>query len=813
MSTPRPQYPMAAIVGQERAKLALIISLIDPNIRGVLIHGPKGTGKSLIVRALTDLLPEVEVVDGCPFNCSPTDPTNMCQNCKATYDSGESLPRKTVKMKIVQIPLGATEDRIIGSLDIDRAMDEGLKALEPGLLADANQNILYIDEVNLLPDHITDDILDAAASGWNIVERESVSIAHPSRFILIGSMNPEEGELRPQILDRFGIHASTENLKNPNERMEVLRRIEEYSRDPEAFRLKYMEEQERLKTRIAEARRLLPKVEISEEMIESIAQTCVKLKVDGHRPDIIAVRVAKALAAYNGRVEVTPEDVLLAVEMALGHRTRRSGLEPPAKPDEIKDALQETALGRELGRPLLKTLQLTFPLVLLRRINLTALLRNLLFIAAAYIFLYLTLFSAIKIIKALILGFQPEFTPLSLEGLVAAALAALIARLILKGKRREAIVVPLLDLSEIIIETDRKLEAKYIFEGEKPTRTIPTMVKPTHDFKSLIDSGTKIPVGASEALSPQIQPSINLKRGKAGFSGRGGRKFIAGRRAETSTSTRRGRYVWHMKPREKPWDIALAPTVRVAATRQKMRDRGGLALRIEPEDVRVKMKEYKIPYSIVLLVDMSYSMVNSMRNLARAVFSLHKSVYRRRDKVGLVVFKGSEATVLQHPTTNLDLIFHKLVNVGASDYTPLAAGLLKAWRLLRLERNRNRDALPILIVISDGIANVPLQNPVSMFSRRRFLLESQADVIDAARLIAKDGVRTFIINTAHSMEPPPPNLEKARLQGRSLWYTPTELMMEIARVTRGVYYGLKLTGEQAPAKGAEGAKIIEKYSF
>ena len=210
----RPVYPFTAIVGQEELKLALLLNAVNPHIGGLLIRGPKGTGKSTSVRALSDILPEVDVVEGCRFNCSPTDPTNMCGDCPARYRKDGELPKVARPMRVVTLPIGATEDRVVGSLDIEQAIKLGIRALEPGILAEANQNVLYIDEVNLLPDHITDDILDVAASGWNIVEREAISLGHPARFMLIGTMNPEEGELRPQLMDRFALHVRIENISN-----------------------------------------------------------------------------------------------------------------------------------------------------------------------------------------------------------------------------------------------------------------------------------------------------------------------------------------------------------------------------------------------------------------------------------------------------------------------------------------------------------------------------------------------------------------------------------------------------------------------
>ncbi|MEM0084483.1 MAG: ATP-binding protein [Candidatus Methanomethylicia archaeon] len=336
-----PTYPFTAIVDQENMKLALLLNAINPRIGGVLIRGAKGTGKSTAVRALAEILPEIEVVKGCPFNCNPRDPTNMCEICRSKYENGEPLEIERKKMRIVTLPIGATEDRVVGTLDIARAIKEGIKALEPGLLAEANQNILYVDEINLLPDHIVDDILDAAASGWNVVEREGISVAHPARFILIGTMNPEEGELRPQLLDRLALHVQVENIYEKDLRIEIMKRNLEYEENPEAFRSKYAQQQEELKRRIIQARMLLQKVKVPDKLLEVISRLCIKLRVDGHRPDITILKTAKTLAAFEGNTEVTLEHIITCAKLTLSHRTRRGGLEEPATPQQIEAAIKE----------------------------------------------------------------------------------------------------------------------------------------------------------------------------------------------------------------------------------------------------------------------------------------------------------------------------------------------------------------------------------------------------------------------------------------------------------------------------------------
>lgn len=313
--------PFSAIVGQERLKKALLIIAINPSIDGLLIKGPKGVAKSTAVRALANLLPEIEVVADCPFSCDPNDYNKMCESCKRRLLSGEKLPIKKRKMRIVDLPVSATLDRVIGSLDIKKAIEDGIKALQPGLLAEANRGILYIDEVNLLNDDIVNAILDSAASKVNIVEREGVSVAHPADFILIGTMNPEEGELRPQLLDRFGISVEAESPKSEDELIEIANRVEEFEKDPEKFKKRFLNNEKEIEINIINARRLLTEVNISEKLLKIIANVVLKYSLS-NRAMIAAVKVSKTIAAIEGRKEVNINDVKEALELVLPHRLK-----------------------------------------------------------------------------------------------------------------------------------------------------------------------------------------------------------------------------------------------------------------------------------------------------------------------------------------------------------------------------------------------------------------------------------------------------------------------------------------------------------
>ena len=326
-NTARPIFPFTAIVGQEEMKLALTLNVIDPKIGGVIIMGDRGTGKSTTIRAITDILPEIEVVSNDPFNSDPKDFELMTDLLRNQIEQGQQIVTNSQKVIMVDLPLGATEDRVCGTIDIEKALTEGVKAFEPGLLAKANRGILYVDEVNLLDDHLVDILLDSAASGWNTVEREGISIRHPARFVLVGSGNPEEGELRPQLLDRFGMHSEIRTVKDPELRVQIVEQRSEFDKDPKAILFKYNDQQEAFKSRIVNAQRFLPNVEIDYSLRVKISQVCSELDVDGLRGDLVTNRAAKAYAAYEGRDTVTVNDIESIIVLCLRHRLRKDPLE------------------------------------------------------------------------------------------------------------------------------------------------------------------------------------------------------------------------------------------------------------------------------------------------------------------------------------------------------------------------------------------------------------------------------------------------------------------------------------------------------
>jgi magnesium chelatase subunit I len=323
----RAVYPFTAIVGQEEMKLSLILNIIDPRIGGVMIMGDRGTGKSTTIRALADLLPEIDVVADDPFNSHPSDPELMSDEVKEQVMAGNSPEIAPKKVPMVDLPLGATEDRVCGTIDIEKALSEGVKAFEPGLLAKANRGILYVDEVNLLDDHLVDVLLDSAASGWNTVEREGISIRHPARFVLVGSGNPEEGELRPQLLDRFGMRAEIRTVRDPKLRVQIVEERTEFDQNPQEFLVRHQAEQDALQQKLVAAQNDLANVKIDPEYRVNISQVCSELDVDGLRGDIVTNRAAKALAAFEGRTEVTVDDIKRVITLCLRHRLRKDPLE------------------------------------------------------------------------------------------------------------------------------------------------------------------------------------------------------------------------------------------------------------------------------------------------------------------------------------------------------------------------------------------------------------------------------------------------------------------------------------------------------
>lgn len=337
MATP---FPFSAIVGQDEMKLAIQIVAVDPKVGGVLALGDRGTGKSTAVRALADLLPPIQVVKGCRYGCDPGSSGGTCPDC-AIFKTGKKIATESKAVPVIDLPLGATEDRVVGALDLEQALSQGVKAFSPGLLAQANRGFLYIDEVNLLEDHLVDLLIDVAASGENVVEREGLSVRHPARFVLVGSGNPEEGELRPQLLDRFGLSVEVKTPQDLDQRVLVIKRRDAFERDPEAFREAYAADNEALRNHILKARKTLDKVVTGDDLLRTCAQLCQKLGTDGLRAELTLMRASRAYAAIQGKKNVTTAHLRAIAPLALRHRLRRNPLDDTGSGTRVQRALEE----------------------------------------------------------------------------------------------------------------------------------------------------------------------------------------------------------------------------------------------------------------------------------------------------------------------------------------------------------------------------------------------------------------------------------------------------------------------------------------
>jgi len=728
-------FPFSAIVGLDKLKLAIIINAINPKVGGLLIRGAKGSGKTTVVRALADILPKITVVKDCPFKCSPTDPSNMCAKCSERYHKEGSLPSEERRMAVINLPLGATEDRVVGSLDVEKAIKLGVEALAPGVLAEANQNILYVDEVNLLPDHIADDLLDAAATGWNTVEREGISVSHPSRFVFIGTMNPEEGELRPQLLDRFSLSVGVEKISAVGDRVEIVGRSIEFEKDPAKFCEKHRPTQEEIVNRIVRARETLPKTRVPEQLLAAICKTTLELKVDGMRPDIVIVKAASALAAFENRREVSLNDALIAAELALSHRTREGGFLEPATPAEIHKTLIKNAKEEHAD----EDKSLTPPPEGERD------------------------------------EFKDEYDPEDLErkkpsfsakkgvtknedsfdGAVAkpqSMLSRVLGRLALgfgekSGPKKEATT------AKTGISSDKKKDGEQIFKKPEPKEGeegIPTVgAASTPD----VTVGTPILTKIEKSVLPPSRLSFKVKG-----RGRGVASSLAGKRAESVTTLHRGRTRGWRFPKGKLEDVHLPATIRAAAGRQKYREKPvGTALKICMEDVREKSRLYRAPMTIVFVIDLSGSMALSVEEAREAILKLHGDAYRGRDRVGIVGLKANGAVVVQQPIANLRVVANKLSQLKISGSTPLAAGMLKAIEVLKETRQRDASTIPVMAIITDGCANVPLMrrpetDKVHTFDETEIsggkyedLAEWDAYVV--SKIIRREGIYTVVVNT------------------------------------------------------------------
>ncbi|MFE7451381.1 putative cobaltochelatase [Streptomyces griseus] len=606
MSTP---YPFTAIVGQDDLRLGLLLNAVSPAVGGVLVRGEKGTAKSTAVRALAALMPEVSVVPGCRFSCDPGSPDPACPDGPHAEAAGVSRAARTV-----ELPVGASEDRLVGALDIERALSEGVKAFEPGLLADAHRGILYVDEVNLLHDHLVDLLLDAAAMGASYVEREGVSVRHAARFLLVGTMNPEEGELRPQLLDRFGLTVEVAASRDTDERVEVVRRRLAYDDDPEGFAARWAAEESALRERIAAARALLPRVVLGDGVLRQIAATCAAFEVDGMRADIVMARTATALAAWAGREEVTADDVRQAALLALPHRRRRNPFDAPG--------LDEDKLDRTLDEA----------------------------------------------------GDQGQDDDNDND-----------------------------DDPGPGPDGDGGGGGGVPPQADGEDRTPPRADGGSDDAPSGAPEGGPDAPGRSTGAEQRPVASAEPFRTKT-LSVPGLGEGAAGRRSRARTE--HGRTTGARRPQGALTKLHLAATVQAAAPHQRARGRSGRGLVVRRDDLRQATREGREGNLVLFVVDASGSMAARQRMSAvkGAVLSLLLDAYQRRDKVGLVTFRGREAEVALPPTSSVDAAASRLESLPTGGRTPLAAGLLKAHDVLRVERLRDPSRRPLLVVVTDGRA-------------------------------------------------------------------------------------------------------------
>jgi magnesium chelatase subunit D len=602
------QFPFSAVVGSDDMALALVLTTISPDVGGVLVRGEKGTAKSTIVRALASVLPPIDVVAGDRFSTDPRERTPLSPD----GPFGADAATETRPVRLVELPVGATEDRVLGSLHLERALSEGRAEYEPGLLARAHRGILYVDEVNLLHDHLVDLLLDAAAMGRSTVERDGVSVEHAARFVLVGTMNPEEGELRPQLLDRFGLTVEVAAPRDPASRLEVVRRRMAFDADPEAFAQEYAEAERALTDRIQGAQKLVAEVELSDAALLKIAEVCAAFEVDGMRADLVTARTAVAHAAWHGRSRVTTQDVRAAARLSLPHRRRRNPFDAPGLDEELLDRV----LGPDHPED------------------------------------------------------DPEPPPPG-------------------GGPEQGDSGPQEDAEAPDGEPGGDADGPDI--GADGSDGGP---RPGTSYDS--EAMTTTPTGTVAPTSTPYRTRL--------FTVQGTGSGEAGRRSRATTDS--GRRVGSRRSTGEGGAVHLPETVRAAAPHQASRGRTRGRVLLRAEDLRVATREGQESNLVLFCVDASGSMAarRRMEQVKTAILSLLLDAYRRRDKVGLVTFRGAGAELALPPTRSVDIAAARLHDLPAGGRTPLAEGLLEAARVLRRERVRDPRRRPLLVVVTDGRA-------------------------------------------------------------------------------------------------------------
>jgi magnesium chelatase subunit D len=602
-------FPFSAVVGSEDMALALILTTISPEVGGVLVRGEKGTAKTTMVRALAHVLPSISVIEGCRFSCDPSDPDPACPDGPHDHPVRTSRPTR-----LVELPVGAIEDRVIGSLDLRQALGAGQVVYEPGLLAAAHRGILYVDEVNLLHDHLVDLLLDAAAMGSSTVEREGVSVSHAARLILIGTMNPEEGELRPQLLDRFGLTVEIAAPRDPELRAEVIRRRLAFDRDPVSFVAAYAGSEDGLRSKIITAKSLLPSVCLGDQQLSTIARVCGAFEVDGMRADIVTARAAAAHAAWQGRCEVTRFDIRAAARLALPHRRRRNPFDAPGLDEELLDRLLDE---------------------------------------------------------------EPDPDPIPPDGGGPSTSSG-------HNDGRPSTSSGHKEAAQVNGHKEMRSEP---VEGASP---------------SAVQSLSKGPAQANTPI--RIFTAGATYRTRL-FTAPGIGAGEVGRRSRAVTSS--GRTVGAIPANHDRGRLHLTATIRAAAPYQSARGRSpDEHVRLAVPDLRLAVTEGRESNLVLLVVDASGSMAarRRMEAVKTAALSLLLDAYQRRDKIGLITFRGADATLALPPTSSIETAARRLHELPTGGRTPLAEGLICAAETLRLERIRDPRRRPLLVLVTDGRA-------------------------------------------------------------------------------------------------------------
>ncbi len=726
--------PFPAIVNHDELKLALLLNAINPRIGGLLISGPKGTGKTTVVRSLAALLPKIPVVKGCGFRCSPDDAMELCSVCASKLEKNGKLPTEAQKMRVINLPLSATEDRVVGSLDVERAIKDGIAALKPGILAEANQQILYVDEVNLLPDHIVDSLLDAAATGVNIVEREGVSVSHPARFIFIGSMNPEEGELRPQLLDRFPLHVAIEHPFSVEERSAIIKLNIEFEKNPEEVIAQWKDEESQLREELSAARKRMDAVQLSDSLMQVIAHLCARLKVDGVRPDIVIAKAAMAYAALDGRTEVTTDDVEIVSPLALSHRTRQRGiLEPPSR-ENIRATLAEAQKKVKTDEPRSKDREPkgkdSRPKLLQKIGRFHALdekqdgERHIgpatkrktggRLAYTGFVCFMMVMAAAIGILLGLFIPFPLNYV---LGGVLSIGMILGLER-ILRFSKRPGSVLPSVQHGDTPPgRFDRFRPAKQqASSGGVPSSaaTAPSIKGKSPKIRG--DSRTRRPVSMPSLvrldegkplfqLEDLIQPRFFGSWRAPKWSLRQVWRRTGSARSRTSQD---GALVGAKIPQGAPRSIHFPATISASALHKTARPRQQKSLQIQMQDIREKRFRSRTPLTIIFVLDLSISMLKSLEKLKRSIVAFKTVLEGTRDRVGLIALKDWGAMEVQAPTANWTRLIAKLMTLSISGYTPLAAGLKRANETIKRERRRNPGTVPLIVVFSDYLPNIQL---------------------------------------------------------------------------------------------------------